>query len=875
MSHRASTAPAPVSGIWPLVGREAELERIALARVDVDCRGVVVSAGAGVGKSRLAREAHAAAERDGALVDWVQATSSAAAVPLGAFAGLIPDDARSENALDLMRHSTDALLTRASGRKIVLGVDDAQLLDPVSAALVLHLTTTASAFVIATVRSGEPCPDAIVSLWKDAGARRIELRRLSDEAVTTLVETGLGGPVEQAALRWLVQSSQGNALYVRELVQAAVESGTLAQSRGLWRLTGPPEVSASLIDLVSRRMAGLDEELRAPLELLAIGEPLRLDELTALADFSALVEAESLGLVVVDPAGMEVRLGHPLYGEVLCRELPVLRARQQRLRVAETLQQRDPLTPAVALRVARLLLDAGAEIPSGLLVDAARAANLAGDPGLGAQLAASALGDGAGLPAALVLARAHAVRNRFEDAEAVLAAAAADVQADDRGIDYLEQRAHVLFWGLNRHAETETLLDGARDWSPDPGWQRRLQPLRVAYAAILEGFDDSVGALAELVADRDLDAATRRMAERRLALSLFFSGRMREARSLAREVLPSIPLTGYSDALALGLWRLLGFESGDGLAELEASMTKTLQEAVRANDHEAAGHAAFSLGYTRFLAGRYRDAARWYEEAELHFEAQDTFGTLIHVRALRVGVDYFTGDLDGMAASLERLSATLDGREPLSSQVAYVARAEGWAARARSGAAGVERFLRGAADLSHMPGLAAQLVYEALRAGAPPAGAADELARLAERCDGRFTDAYAAHAAALAARDGDALLAVAAELADIGALVYATEAATAAARRFVETGRDDSARRAAARARELHVPGQGAEPPVVDGLDGAAVELTRREEQLVELARRNLSNAEIAERLVLSVRTVETHLYRAMRKLGVSDRREL
>ena len=44
---------------------------------------------------------------------------------------------------------------------------------------------------------------------------------------------------------------------------------------------------------------------------------------------------------------------------------------------------------------------------------------------------------------------------------------------------------------------------------------------------------------------------------------------------------------------------------------------------------------------------------------------------------------------------------------------------------------------------------------------------------------------------------------------------------------------------------------------------------------LEELARQGLSNPQIAKRLVLSVRTVESHIYRAMQKLGVSDRRDL
>jgi DNA-binding NarL/FixJ family response regulator len=51
--------------------------------------------------------------------------------------------------------------------------------------------------------------------------------------------------------------------------------------------------------------------------------------------------------------------------------------------------------------------------------------------------------------------------------------------------------------------------------------------------------------------------------------------------------------------------------------------------------------------------------------------------------------------------------------------------------------------------------------------------------------------------------------------------------------------------------------------------------LSGREAQLAELAAQGLSNAEIAERPVLSVRTVETYHYQAMQKLGLSDREEL
>jgi len=51
--------------------------------------------------------------------------------------------------------------------------------------------------------------------------------------------------------------------------------------------------------------------------------------------------------------------------------------------------------------------------------------------------------------------------------------------------------------------------------------------------------------------------------------------------------------------------------------------------------------------------------------------------------------------------------------------------------------------------------------------------------------------------------------------------------------------------------------------------------LTRREQEVAGLACRGLSNADIARRLVVSVRTVESHLYSAYGKVGVADRAEL
>lgn len=67
---------------------------------------------------------------------------------------------------------------------------------------------------------------------------------------------------------------------------------------------------------------------------------------------------------------------------------------------------------------------------------------------------------------------------------------------------------------------------------------------------------------------------------------------------------------------------------------------------------------------------------------------------------------------------------------------------------------------------------------------------------------------------------------------------------------------------------------EGARTPGLVRVD-SAIPLTRRELDVALLASRGMASKEIAERLVLSHRTVNNHLQRAYSKLGVTSRAEL
>jgi DNA-binding CsgD family transcriptional regulator len=872
-----SRPPAPA---WPLIGREAELARIADARA-AGARAVVVQAEAGVGKSRLAREALVLAERDGAHTAWVQATRSAASVPLGAFAGVIPADVCSDDRFELLRRTTQAMRDLAGERQLVIGVDDAQLLDCTSAALVLHLAASASAFVVATVRSDEPCEDAIVSLWKDLEAPRLELSRLGEADTGRLLEAMLGGPVEQGVRSWIWETSGGSPLYVRELVLGVFGSGALEQRSGLWRMGAPLPISSSLTEMVSARLAGTGDGEREALELLALGEPLPMSELGELVGEGPLAGLEERGLILIGGSGREaeVRLVHPLHGEAVRASLGTVRGNAIRLRLARIVQSRGRLTPDVVLRVARWLLDAGERVPTATLVDAARAANLGGDPELAEQLARQAVDAGVGLDAALVLARSHSIRNQPERADEVLAAAESSIETQDAAVSYLVQRISVLHSGLMHGDELCELVSRWQEsWPDDEGWRARLAPWRL-WAPDWGSFEDRnelVSEVSELVRDRQLDDDARRRLEAVQLVALYYNGRGREAHQLACRVRRGPPLRDSTDEAILSAYVGATIDTGEGLDELERWATVTLKDAVASGDRGAAGLASLALGHRSLVDGRFVDGERWLAEAQLHQEQHDPFGLLAITSSLQAWRAAGMRDGASADAALARCRAVSSGSDPHGIRSRALQATTAWAAIAHGLDGSARRILLdAAAEHWDLPLYAARFLYEAMRAGEPARHVAPPLTELSNRADAQMLAAKAGHARHLAERDAPALLEIAGRFQGIGALLYASEAAVHAGQIFLDAGRQDSARRAAARSRELLADGQVRPLRVIDGLERDAVELTPRESELVEFARVGLSNGEIADRLVLSKRTIESHMYRAMQKLGISDRREL
>jgi ATP/maltotriose-dependent transcriptional regulator MalT len=150
---------------------------------------------------------------------------------------------------------------------------------------------------------------------------------------------------------------------------------------------------------------------------------------------------------------------------------------------------------------------------------------------------------------------------------------------------------------------------------------------------------------------------------------------------------------------------------------------------------------------------------------------------------------------------------------------------------------------------------------------------AERARELADELGLPLAKAVAHHMESLAAGDGEGLLAASGEYRAIGDRAAAADVAAQAAVAFTGDQQRKRGLWAAAVAKELSDACGGLCTPALRSPAGQP--LTGRQREIVQLVLAGLSNRQIADRLVMSVRSVEGHVYRACQRVGASSREEL
>ena len=176
-----------MSGRWPFVGRKGELARAEW--ILASGAGVLILGEEGIGKTALARRLAERAAAGGVAVIAVTGRAVSSGAPFEAFVDMLalPEPSQPSAAAVAAR-----VRASAAGARLMLVVDDVDLLDDGSARVLLHLADAGST-VVATAGAA-PLPGPVESLWRDGRCERLDLAGLTDDEAAELLETLLGGP---------------------------------------------------------------------------------------------------------------------------------------------------------------------------------------------------------------------------------------------------------------------------------------------------------------------------------------------------------------------------------------------------------------------------------------------------------------------------------------------------------------------------------------------------------------------------------------------------------------------------------------------------------------------------------------------------------
>jgi len=869
-----------VTSVDALTGRDHELATLKRALSGAgNHAGVVIAGPAGVGKTRLARELLTQASAEGARTNWVVGTASARPIPLGAFSVALGDAAAEPT--PSVRRVINALVSQQRNRKMIIGIDDAHLLDGFSAHVVHQLAQTREARLVVTVRTGAGEPDAVKALWRDGLLARLDLEPLSMEATRAVVETALDGQVDIRSANRFWRLTGGNALFIQQLLTDQVAAGRIRKIAGVWIWDGDVAVSPSMTDLVGAQLDRLPPEQTMVLDALSLCEPLDVDVLTELVTRDDLETAEHLHLVRVERSGGRLRasLAHPLFGELRRAGAGEMYLSKLRGRLAALLggAATDPQRTVVR---AQLALDSDLPPDPVLFVDAARHAMRMLDIDLAKRFAdTAATRDPAA--AAPLQASCMVLMNRGEEAEDFLAAVTPADTADRRA--WTLMRAANTIWMRGKPSEAVPLLAelvDADESAADRAARLALEACVDVVSARCRDAEEKSRAALQFDADQHygLSDINAMMAAVALVMSAGALGHIGAHTAMAQAAITRA--TDSYETAHLRFWfggvylracRLNGL--------IDECQRATAELAALASDApgRASANLVFLKGHSALMRGELREAVRLLREA---LAAAEHHGAATLRPACYFALVEAHAKLGEAQQATEMLAAV---RAVVPPDYLFMhtglAVATGWAQAAAGALSDAVATVLAEADTARSRD---QPTHElACLQAAVQWGAGDRLAEVATRTSELaaqlqlpLADTVAGHAEALVKGDGERLLAISDEYQRIGDRCTAADAAAQAA--VLLTGAHLRSRGvyAASVAGQLARDCGGLCTPATRS-PVSPTPWTGRQREVAELVAAGLSNKQIAERLVMSTRTVEGHVLRACQRVGATSRAEL
>ena len=771
--------------------------------------------------------------------------------------------------------ATAALAEAVGGRGVVL-VDDVHLLDGPSRAVVAAVARQRPRRVrVVTTLPSAVLPDDGPWVPLVRGALCVQVTPLQVNDVVALFDDVLQGSVEGGLAATVTGRTGGNPRAVEALVTAARRAGAIARVDGRWTLTGTLE-NVPTESVVQGLLAGTPPELRRGLETLAWFGLLGVDQARALLGDDLLAALDAAGRIVVDerPPLWRVAVSPPVLGHAL--RLQLTAARRAVLREqADDLVDSEPAPEAPA---------AGPGAPAGRRAASSLAALVehaddAADPDdrpvhqqvaiitesvrTQASLWSRAWAARHDVASALPLARLFLLDGYTPvDVDAIFSGTAPSSTDDPDEIGaFVILRAQ---WAaLQGGSLREAML---RD--PGPSGRLVVDGVGEPFLRYLEGVYEGgtgFGDPADLAAFDDT-------------------------------VVPA-PLRGY--ALILQVQRAVE----DGQPDLALDLLGSWEGSTHQRPYS---HRLDALrGDALLLAGRVEDAAAWARaRLSAAYDELSPYGVRLAARGLATAL-FVQGDRVraqralSVVLRLGRCGPVLSAADERIFALAAIM-------HARQGHDELARMLLDELEATPRP-LSLTLdfvrpwarteVTAALDGGTPDG---ESLWAAGERllAEGKTMSAAMCWALTPARLDATRLARLEAVLAGMNVPLLtplvrlqrelsggtSTEILTAlrplafggpVRRVAVAAAQEAAVRERGRRLTDAEVTALAGRPSDDATGPAPAVPLTAREDEIVSLARDGLSNREIASRLFVSVRTVESHLYRAMQKLGISQRADL